>query len=107
MFPDAVFEDVFIKVLQLRIAKGMVSGHTQASDSAPVKANTSMDSLELKVPEEELEAHLRKVRTISTMDKEVPHRKSKGDKLDRGQRNVTASKQELDAIVTSVVLTFK
>ena len=32
----------------------MVAGHTQVVDSAPVKANASMDSLELKVPEEEL-----------------------------------------------------
>ena len=44
------------------VSKGMVSGHSQAIDSAPVKAHASMDSLELKVPEEELEEHLRKVR---------------------------------------------
>ena len=62
------------------VEKGMVSGHTQAIDSAPVKANASMDTLELKVPEEDLEEHLKKVRAISAMDKEVPHRKSKGDR---------------------------
>ena len=76
----------------------MVSGHTQAIDSAPVKANASMDTLALKVPEEDLEEHLRKVRAISSMDKETPHRKSKGDKSDEGQRVITAGKQELDAI---------
>lgn len=98
LFPESVFEEVFTKVLGLCIEKGMVSGHTQAIDSAPVKANASMDTLELKVPEEHLEAHLRKVRAISAMDKEVPHRKSKQDKSDKGQRGITASKKELDAI---------
>jgi len=39
-----------------------------------------MDSLELKVPEEDLEEHLRKVRSFSSMDKDKPHRKSKGDR---------------------------
>ncbi len=98
LFPESVFEEVFTKVLSLCVEKGMVSGHTQAIDSAPVKANASMDTLELKVPEDELEEHLRKVRAISAMDKEVPHRKSKGDKSDKGQRSVTANKKELGAI---------
>ena len=67
LFPEAVFEEVFTKVLALCVEKGMVSGHTQAIDSAPVKANASMDSLELKVPKEDLEAHLRNVRHLSAM----------------------------------------
>ena len=98
LFPEAVFEEVFTKVLAMCVEKGMVSGHTQAIDSAPVKANASMDTLELKVPEEDLEEHLKKIRAISAMDKEVPHRKSKGDKADKGQRKVSASKKELSAI---------
>ncbi len=98
LFPESVFEEVFTKVLSMCIEKGMVSGHTQAIDSAPIKANASMDTLELKVPEEDLQAHLRKVRVFSSMDKETPHRKSKGDKSDRGQRIVTASNKELGAI---------
>jgi transposase len=98
LYPESVFEEVFTKVLSLCIEKGMVSGHTQSIDSAPLKANASMDTLELKVPEDELEEHLGKVRAISTMDKEVPHRKSKGDKSDKGQRIVTANDKELSAI---------
>jgi len=39
-----------------------ISGHTQAIDSAPVKAIASMDSLELKVPAEDLEEHLSRLR---------------------------------------------
>jgi len=69
LYPESVFEQVFTKTLSMCIEKGMVSGHTQAIDSAPVKANASMDSLELKVPKEDLEAHLMSVRHISEMDK--------------------------------------
>jgi len=69
LFPESVFEEVFTKILGMCVDKGMVSGHTQAIDSAPVKANASMDSLELKVPKEELDAHLEKIRHLSSMDK--------------------------------------
>ncbi|MDO5969612.1 hypothetical protein Q4Q35_07320 [Flavivirga aquimarina] len=63
------------------VDKGMVSGHTQAIDSAPVKANASMDTLELKVPKEDLESHLHRIRHISAMDKESASiRKSKHNK---------------------------
>jgi hypothetical protein len=89
---------VFTKVLAMCVEKGMVSGHTQAIDSAPVKANASMDTLELKIPEEDLDEHLKKVRALSAMDKEEPHRKSKGDRSDKGQRSVTANDRELSAI---------
>ncbi len=69
LFPEDVFEGVFTRILSMCVDKGMVSGHTQAIDSAPVKANASMDSLELKVPKEDLEAHLYNIRHISEMDK--------------------------------------
>ena len=69
LYPASVFEQVFTKILSMCVDKGMVSGHTQAIDSAPVKANASMDSLELKVPKEDLDAHLEKIRHISSMDK--------------------------------------
>ena len=98
LFPEEVFEQVFTSVLYMCIEKGMVSGHTQAIDSAPIKANASMDSLELKVPEEDLVAHLLKIRHISAMDKEVPFRKSKEDKASKEQQTISANKQELGAI---------
>lgn len=75
----------------------MVKGSTQAIDSAPVKANASMDSLELKVPEQELEAHLAEIRHISHRDKEA-FRKAKENKAIKTQQSITASKQELDSI---------
>ena len=99
LFPEAIFEAVFTKVLVMCIERGMVSGHTQCIDSAPVKANASMDTLELKVPKEDLDSHLRKIRHFSSMDKEkVPIRKSKLNKASKAQQTITANTKELQAI---------
>ena len=99
LYPEAVFESVFTKVLVMCIDKGMVSGHTQAIDSAPIKANASMDSLELKVPKEALESHLKRIRHMSSIDKkEKPLRKSKTNNASKEQQQITASAQELQAI---------
>ena len=93
LYPESLFEQVFNKILEQCISKGMVSGKIQAIDSAPVKANASMDSLELKVPAEHLEEHLRKVRVMSSMD-----RKAKTNKAPKEQQTITATKRELDEI---------
>jgi len=96
LFPEELFEKVFSEVLTMSIDKGMVSGHTQVIDSAPVKANASMDSLELKVPEETLGDHIKKIR--HTNDKDVPRSQSKEDKSDGVQRTLTASDSDLKSI---------
>lgn len=93
LFPEAIFEQVFNKILEMCISKGMVSGKIQTIDSAPVKANASIDSLELKVPAEELDEHIRKVRYMST-----PDRKAKENKAPKHQRTITASERELKEI---------
>lgn len=99
LFPEELFEHVFEQVLRMCIEKGMVSGHTQAMDSAPVKANASMDSLELKVPKEELDEYIRRVRHLNTKDKEnYPHRKAKNNKATEEQQTITADKHELQGI---------
>ena len=99
LYPEAVFETVFTQVFGMCVAKGMVSGHTQAIDSAPVKANASMDTLELKVPKEDLEQHLHRIRHISAMDKDVaPIRQSKANKAPKSQQEISASASELQAI---------
>ena len=72
LYGEETFKEVFDTILAQCIDAGLVAGHTQAIDSAFVKANASMDSLELKVPQEELDDHLRKVRHISQVDKEGP-----------------------------------
>ena len=98
LLPASVFETFFTRVFKLCVDTGMVSGHTQTIDSAPVKANASMDSLELKVPAEELDSYLREVRHISKRDKEKPLRKSKENRASKSEQTITASDQELQAI---------
>jgi transposase len=94
LFPDIVFQQLFEKVLGMCINKGMVSGKSQAIDSAPIKANASMESLELKVPEAELEDHLRKVRAMSQADK----KKLKSNKASKEQQTLSASEKQLKAV---------
>lgn len=48
LYGEEVFRGLFKKVLTLCIEKGMVGGKRQALDSAYIKANASMDSLEEK-----------------------------------------------------------
>jgi len=100
LFPEIVFETAFTKVLAMCIDKGMVSGHTQAIDSAPIKANASMDTLELKVPEEDLEDYLLKIRNISRVDKEKMQRKAKVNKANKQQKKLSANPSELQAITS-------
>ncbi|MGA9649850.1 IS1182 family transposase [Pedobacter sp.] len=61
LYPTSLFETLFSKVFALCVNSGMVSGHTQAIDSAPIKANASMESVVLKVPATSVESHLKKV----------------------------------------------
>lgn len=48
LYGEELFKKLFRQVLKQCIDKGMVSGRRQAMDSAPVKANASMDSLKAK-----------------------------------------------------------
>jgi len=50
LYPAAVFEHLFNQVFAQCLAAGLVVGETQAIDSAPVKANASLDSLRPKQP---------------------------------------------------------
>lgn len=99
LFPESVFEEVFTHVFKMCVNQGMVKGSTQAIDGAPVKANASMDSLELKVPESDLDAHLAEIRHISHRDKGV-FRKAKEDKASLETRTITASDAELKSITS-------
>lgn len=45
LYPASLFEQLFDRVFHLCVAQGLVAGDTQAIDSAPVKANASLDSL--------------------------------------------------------------
>lgn len=91
LFPEEVFEGVFSKVFSMCVEKGMVSGHTQVIDAAPIKANASMESLALKVAEEELEEYLRKVRHFSREDRKV-------NKASKEEQTISANKHKLKGI---------
>lgn len=45
LFTAAIFEHLFDHVFAQCVAAGLITGHTQAVDSAPVKANASLESL--------------------------------------------------------------
>ena len=49
-YPSSVFEQLFDWVFAQCVAQGLVAGERQAVDSAPVKANASLDSLQEKRP---------------------------------------------------------
>ena len=51
LYPEALFELVFDKVFILCVANNMVAGRRVAIDSAPVKANASMERLLEKQPD--------------------------------------------------------
>lgn len=96
LFPEPIFEEVFNKVFAKCVDKGMVAGHTQTIDSAMIKANASMESLELKVPEQTLEEHLKKVRVMSQADRPV-----KTNKASAAQKKITASREEIRDLKTT------
>jgi len=109
LLPDSVFTEAFEQVLRMCMDKGMVSGHTQSIDSAPVKANASMDSIELKVPADELDEHLRKIRAMSAIDRPdkedkddktppAPRRKAQNNKATAEQQTITADERTLKEI---------
>jgi transposase len=50
LYPTAVFEKLFDQVFRQCVVRGLVAGQRQAVDSAPVKANASLDSLCEKQP---------------------------------------------------------
>ena len=91
LLPCQIFDRVFTHILSLCVEAGMVAGSTQAIDSALIKANASMDYLELKVPEEELEEELKKARPVIT----TARRRAKANKATTQQQTITASKEEL------------
>lgn len=79
LYPEALFESLFDKVFSLCVEKGMVAGHIQAIDSAPIKANASMDSLLLKQQAGPLKIYLNKVITANEQVVDEPNKKKESN----------------------------
>ena len=94
LLPRQVFNKLFNHILSLCVDSGIVAGSVVAVDSALIKANASMDSLELKVAEEELEEELEKARPVIS----TARRKAKENKASLEKQSITASKEELQQI---------
>lgn len=99
LLPNAIFEQAFERVLAMCVESGLVAGHTQAIDSAYIKANASLDSLEVKKPECNLKEHIRQVRDLNDTEAEdrdeKPRRKAKEDHSTEGQRTLQVNKDQL------------
>lgn len=102
LLPDAIFEKAFDRVLGMCVASGLVSGHTQAVDSVYIKANASLDSLEVKEPATSLPEHIEKIRKLNDEDKGQgnPRRKAKADRSTKQQRTQQADKNQLRDLAT-------
>lgn len=58
LYGEDVFKQLFEQVFEKCIDSGMIAGHTQAIDSAFLKANASKDSLEIKQVSNSIDAYL-------------------------------------------------
>lgn len=94
LFGKELFEELFNKVLGLCIEKGMVAGHTQAVDAAFVKANASLDSLEVKRAPCDTGSYI----DNSFQANEEPKRKAKNDHSDLDQRTISSKPHDLNEV---------
>jgi transposase len=83
LFGEEVFLELFRNILKMCVEKGMVSGKTQAIDSAFIKANASMDSL----VERELNEKSKKFFTKITENEED----NSGKKLKHSEKYVSTT----------------
>ena len=100
MLPDAIFEEAFDRILALCVSSGLVAGHTQAVDSAYIKANASLDSLEKKIPAEDLKNHIQKIKQENDKDEEGPRRRAKQDRSTPDQKFLNSTERQLKDLDT-------
>jgi transposase len=100
MLPNAIFEEAFERVLKLCMDSGLIAGHTQAIDSAYIKANASLDSLEKKKPVETLSTHIKRIHQENNDQDDTPRRKAKQDRSTVDQKTVQATPKQLKDLNT-------
>lgn len=96
---EKLFEELFSHIYSMCVASGMVSGHTQAVDSAYIKANASMESIEQKqAPKESVKEFVQKGNKENLPERQAghqPQRKAKENKASQEQKTITSSQKEL------------
>lgn len=102
LYGAELFEQLFTQVFAMCVEKGMVAGHSQAVDSAYVKANASMDSIEKKQPAQSIGEHINKSETENFTEQKnyQPQRKAKENKASEEQQTITSSEKELNQLST-------
>ncbi|MDF9797828.1 hypothetical protein OKW21_003091 [Catalinimonas alkaloidigena] len=76
----------------------MVSGHTQAVDSAYVKANASLDSLEQKLPADTPKNHLKKVLKQNQEQHSTENKSDSEQEKDEDYKYISVNKRKLKDI---------
>jgi transposase len=89
LYGEDLFKQLFKEVLRQCIDKGMVAGRRQVMDSAPVKANASMDSLKKKEILDDASAYLGELKE---------EEEKEDDKGDKGEDNKTVSAERNKAV---------
>ena len=86
LYPAGVFEHLFEHVFAQCVAAGLVTGYIQAVDSAPVKANASLESLcdkqDIAAPASVIHSPAHQVRRVATQH--VRYRRNTSGPLGRG-----------------------
>lgn len=96
LYDEKLFEEIFSCVFSLCVESGMVAGHTQTIDSAYIKANASMDSIEQKQPAQNMQEFLDK----SSKENHQPLRKAKENKAGDEQKTISSTPKELHDLET-------
>ena len=92
LYGEEVFLILFKKVLSLCIEKGMVRGKRQAIDSAYIKANASLDSLQEKEVLDDVEKYSEELNDNSEHKITAEKEKMSGD--DKSNKTVTSEKKK-------------
>lgn len=90
LFGEDIFQKLFEKVFALCTQSGMVQGSTQAIDGALLKANASIDSLEVKKVNSTIEAYLLE----NIRANKQPRRPAKINRADDDEQNMNGGKEE-------------
>ncbi|MEM7105268.1 MAG: transposase [Bacteroidota bacterium] len=86
--PEAVFDEVFNRILLMCIESGLVKGKTQSLDSAYINANASLDHMaEIKLIDRDPKAFLDEVKKVE--DENDEELKKRGnDRLKKHQKSM-------------------